>query len=141
MRAVVCLPTRNERESIDTMVRQVRAIKLPLFVCDEHSTDGTIERARALKVPVYQRKCSGKGCGVQTAIEVAARQGYDVLVFIDCDCTYPVDKIPNLLRLMGTYDMVIGARDFKNIPFINRIGNIVHTLAINIFYMARLRDI
>lgn len=141
MRAIVCLPTRNERDSIGLMVRKIRKLKLPLFVSDEHSTDGTLDIAKKLKVQVYQRKCSGKGCGVQTALEAAASKKFDVLVLIDCDNTYPVEKIPHMLSLMKEYDMVVGARDFDNVPFINRIGNIVHILAINILFFASLKDI
>ncbi len=141
MRAVVCLPTRNERGSIAVMVRKIRNLKLPVFVSDEHSTDGTLDIAKKLKVPVYQRACSGKGCGVQTALKVAYQQKYDVIVFIDCDNTYPAEDIPKLLRLMGSHDMVIGARKFTNVPFVNRIGNIMHILAINILFLTNLKDI
>jgi len=141
MRAVVCLPTRNERDSIKLMVSKVRKLKLPVFVSDEHSTDGTIEIARKLKVPVYQRSCSGKGCGVQTALKVAKQKKYDVLVLIDCDNTYPVEDIPKLLSLMNRRDMVVGARKFSNVPFVNRMGNFVHIWAINVLFFTSLKDI
>ncbi len=143
MRAVVCLPTRNERDSIEAMVKSIRKIKLDVFVSDEHSTDGTLAIAKKLKVPVYQRACSGKGCGVQTAIAVAAKKKYDLLIFIDCDCTYPVDAIPRMINVLeqGNYDMVVGARNFKNVPFVNRIGNFAHIWGINLLYLTHLKDI
>ncbi len=141
MRAIVCLPTRNECDSISLMVKKVKKLRLPVFVSDEHSTDGTIEIARKLKVPVYQRTCSGKGCGVQTALNIAKKKDYDILVLIDCDNTYPVEDIPKLLSLMKNYDMVVGERKFGNVPFVNRIGNFVHIWAINLLFFTRLKDI
>lgn len=141
MKSVVCLPTRNEKNSIAIMIKEIRKIKVPVFVSDENSNDGTKQIAKKLKVPVYQRDCSGKGCGVQKAIQVAIKQDYDILIFIDCDCTYPVDAIPKMIKMMDSYDMVVGARDFKNVPSINKIGNIVHTWAINILYFTYLKDI
>src|SRR3989338_10180008 len=94
MNAAVCLPTRNEKENIQYMIDRLKPLGYPIFVSDEHSKDGTIEIAKKNKIPVYQREGSGKGYGVRKALEVAKQKGYDVLVFIDCDRTYPPEAIP-----------------------------------------------
>ncbi|MFQ6111100.1 MAG: glycosyltransferase family 2 protein [Nitrospinota bacterium] len=141
MRAVVCLPTRNERESIEGMIEAVRALGLDLFISDENSTDGTLEIARRLGVPTHQRNGSGKGKGVQKALEVAEREGYEVMVLIDCDHSYPVDRIPELITYMSSYDMAVGSRRMGDIPFSHRLVNILHTQAINFLFGGRLRDI
>ena len=135
MKAVVCLPTRNEKDSVQTMIDSIRKLKLPLFISDENSTDGTIAIAGKNKVQVYQRDGSGKGFGMRKAVEVARKLGFDVLVTIDCDCTYPTERIPELLKLIDSgAGMAIGVRNMKNIRPLHRLPNMVHTWAINILY-------
>ena len=46
MKAIVCLPTRNEKDSIQAMIDQIQALHLPLFISDQNSTDGTIALAQ-----------------------------------------------------------------------------------------------
>jgi len=140
-KVAVCLPTRNEKENIQRMIDSLKPLGYDLFVSDENSKDGTIEIAKKNKVPVYQRDGSGKGFGVRKALKVAKQKGYDILVFIDCDQTYPVQAIPAMVRLMDTYDMVLGARKKKNIPFLHRLGNSIHTYAIRILFGGNLTDI
>ncbi len=135
MKAVVCLPTRNEKDSIQLMIDNIKKLKLPVFISDENSTDGTIAIAVENNVPVYQRDGKGKGYGMRKAFEVARQLGYDVLVTIDCDCTYPSERIPDLLKAIEEgAGMVIGVRNMKNIRRLHRIPNKLHTLAINLLF-------
>ena len=135
MKPVVCLPTRNEKDSIQIMIDSIKKLKLPLFISDENSTDGTIAIAEKNKVPVYQRDGKGKGYGMKKAVEVAKKLGYDVLVTIDCDCTYPTERIPALLKAIDDgAGMVIGVRNMKNIRKRHRLPNKVHTWAINFLF-------
>lgn len=141
MKVVVCLPTKNEKDSIQVMISRIKKLGYDLFVSDEKSADGTIEIAKKNKIPVYQRDGSGKGFGVRKAVEVARKKGYDALVLLDCDCSYPPEYIPELLKYMPKYDMVVGKRAMGNIPFLHRLPNIMHTMAVNILYFANLNDI
>ncbi len=141
LKAVVCLPTYNERESIEEMILRIKKLRLPLFLSDQGSKDGTRKIAKKYKVKVYDRDGYGKGWGVRKAVEVAKKNGYDIIVFIDCDCTYPPEYIPQMLKLMNRYDMVTGVRNFKDIGFTHRLGNIVHTGSINLLFWKNLKDI
>ena len=141
MKAVVCLPTRNEKDSIQVMINRIKKLKYDLFISDEKSDDGTIEIAKKNKVEVYQRDGSGKGFGVRKGIEIAKKKDYDALVLLDCDCSYPPEYIPKLLEHMPEYDMVIGKRTMDNIPFLHRLPNIAHTMAVDVLYFANLKDI
>ena len=51
---IVCLPTRNEVESIEIMIDKIRALELPLFISDANSTDGTLDIAQQKGVEVFQ---------------------------------------------------------------------------------------
>lgn len=135
MKAVVCLPTRNEKGSIQVMIDSIKKLKLPLFISDENSTDGTIAIAEKNRVSVNQRDGKGKGYGMRKAVEVAKQLGYDVLITIDCDCTYPAEKIPDLIMAIDEgAGMVIGVRNMKNIRSLHRLPNKLHTLAINLLF-------
>ena len=123
------------------MIERIRTVTPDLIVVDESSNDGTAEIAARMGVRVYQREGRGKGFGVQKALAAAEELGYDVLVLIDCDLTYPPERIPDLIRHMDGLDMVVGSRDFTNIPVFRRLVNYLHTGLINVLYRARLRDI
>ena len=141
MKVVVCLPTRNERESIQEMIDEIKKLGYNIFISDSQSTDGTQEIAKKNNVEVYQRDGIGKGFGIQKAVQVAASKGYDVLVILDCDKTYPPKYIPELLRFFPEYDVVMGVRDMSDISFSHRWPNVVHTQSINVFYGGHLHDI
>jgi len=141
MKVVICLPTMNEIESIQYMIDKIRPLGYDLFISDQSSVDGTIDVAKKNKVPVYQRDGPGKGFGVRKALQVAKEKGYDVLVLIDCDRTYPVEYIPIILEQMERYDLVIGKRDLKEVRLLHRLPNKVHTLALNILFGGNLKDI
>ncbi|MBI4439853.1 glycosyltransferase [Candidatus Woesearchaeota archaeon] len=141
MKVIVCLPTRNEGESIQEMISSVKKLGYGLFIADSNSTDGTQEIARKNRVDVYQRDGIGKGYGIRKAVEVASSKGYDVLVLLDCDKTYPPEEIPRMLKFFPEYDVVFGVRDMKDISFSHRLANIFHTQLINLLYGGHLHDI
>ncbi len=140
-KVVVCLATKNECESIQPMIAQVRQLGLDVFVCDEQSSDGTSALAQACGVQVYQRRGRGRGCGVREGIQIAKDLGYQVIVFIDCDQTYPTAAIPELLRQLTCADMVIGIRPMSAIAWSHRLVNVLHTGLINRLFGVHLHDI
>ena len=143
MKPIVCLPTRNEKENVQVMIGHIKSLGYGLFISDANSTDGTIEIAKKNKVPVYQRDGEGKGFGIRKALQIAKEKGYGILVLIDCDQTYPAEYIPVMIQHIEKegYDMVVGARSLKEIKPFHRLPNKMHTLAINLLYGSRLKDI
>ena len=141
MKSCVVLPTKNEEESIAYMIDEIKKLSLPVIVVDEHSTDKTGEIAKSKGVEVFQREGSGKGAGIITAVKIADKKGYDIIVLIDCDSTYPPKYIPELLSHMNECDMAIGSRKMTDVKFLHRLPNIIHTQAINLLYNSRLHDI
>jgi dolichol-phosphate mannosyltransferase len=141
MRALVCLPTYNEIRSLDAMADRVGALGLDFVICDQDSTDGTVERARERGIPVYRRDGFGKGWGVRKALEAARERGFDVLVMIDCDCTYFPEDIPAVLAGMEEKDMVVGVRRMQDVQFSHRLVNHLHTGLVNRLFGCRFRDV
>ena len=141
MRVLVCLPTRNEIESIELMIDKIKTLNLDLIISDQNSNDGTIEKSNVKNIPVYQRDGDGKGWGVRKALAVAKEKGYDALVMIDCDYTYQPEQIPKLLDFISENEMVVGIRNMKDIQFSHRLVNIFHSQFINFLFGVKLKDI
>lgn len=144
LKVCIGLPTRNEIENIEVMVNRVRkaCLGMDLVVFDEHSDDGTLDVAKRLKVPVVQRKYSGYGAGILSAIEYAYNNRYDVLAVLDCDQTYPPEELHKLIECLPEYDFVTGARDLNQIhPKSHRLPNMFHTGLANFLFGSNLRDI
>lgn len=119
MRAVVLVPTYQERANIEDLLRAVRA-KAPevdVLVIDDASPDGTADAAEAVgaelgQVEVLRRAGKdGLGNAYRAGFAHALAQGYDILVTFDADFSHEPDAIPTLLRrLEDGCDLVIGSR-------------------------------
>lgn len=140
-RTLVCLPTYNEQQSVGLMIDQINALGFDVIVSDAGSTDGTADIAKDKGAEVIYRAKPGKGSGVQSALKYADDNGYDNLVFIDCDETYPVNDIPKLVELSPNFDMVVGARKMEHIDPPRRLANYFFTGVVNLLYGANYKDI
>lgn len=140
-KTLVCLPTYNEQQSVGLMIDQISALGFDVIVSDAGSTDGTVEIAKDKGAEVIFREKPGKGSGVQSALRYADKNGYEALVFIDCDETYPVHDIPKLVELAPDYDMVVGARKMEHIDPPRRLANYFFTGVVNLLYGADFKDI
>jgi hypothetical protein len=142
----VLIPCYNEEITIAEVVRKFRE-QLPdaeIYVCDNNSSDRTVERATQAGAKVFHERRQGKGYVVQTMFrEVDA----DIYVLVDGDDTYPADVINTLIGPIrrGEADMVIGSRlhetansDFR---FTNRLGNHLFRLLLNRIFGVRLTDL
>lgn len=124
----VIFPAYNEASAVADQVRATRAVMgsfgrpFELLLVDDGSTDGTADAAERAGARVLQHIGNrGYGTAIKTGIVAAS---YDTIVITDADGTYPVDRIPDLLRELETADMVVGARIGPNvaIPLVRRPG-------------------
>jgi glycosyltransferase involved in cell wall biosynthesis len=77
-------------------------------VVDDGSTDGSAELPPRENVLVVRHEVNrGYGAALKTGMRNAA---HDWVLIIDADGTYPVDRIPDLIREAELGDMVVGAR-------------------------------
>jgi glycosyltransferase involved in cell wall biosynthesis len=127
MRAVVVIPTYNERDNIAPLVARLTALAGPevpgglampldLFFVDDNSPDGTgqlLESMRAGTPNLRVLHRSGK-LGLGTAYRTAFRQllaeGYDRLLSMDADLSHAPESIPALLQASEEADLVVGSR-------------------------------
>ena len=119
MRAVVVIPTFNERENIVDLLHALRAAvpEADLMVVDDLSPDGTGDLADAAaaelgRVTVVHRQGKpGLGAAYRHGFGLAFDAGYDAIISMDSDFSHNPAVIPTMLRLLGEgADVVIGSR-------------------------------
>ncbi len=129
------IPANNEGRQVAAVVRGARA-HLPVLVVDDGSTDDTAAKASAAGAEVLQqRPCQGKGAALLAGFTWALSHGYDAVVTLDADGQHDPAEIPAFLQAYaaGKADLIIGKRDFTQMPPVRRMSN---TLGTQIFSKA-----
>lgn len=132
----IVVPAFNEAQAIGQTMAGLRAmldaakIDGEILVVDDGSADGTGDAAEAAGARVIRLEDnSGYGYALKTGI---ANSDSKFVAIIDADGTYPADKIPEMLELCRTADMVVGDRGaaMKNVQWIRRPPKwVLNTLA------------
>jgi glycosyltransferase involved in cell wall biosynthesis len=141
----VAMITRNEEKAIAKVITDIRlAVPDAEILVVDSSTDRTAEVAAELGARVIkQYPARGYGPAMDTALRQASGR---VVVTLDCDDTYPADRIPDLARLVleDGYDIVDGSRLQKKpeaMPWINYIANYGFALFASMLFGNRLTDL
>ena len=118
-RVTVCLPTYNERENLERMLRALREV-LPddgrVLVIDDASPDGTGELADRLagefpKVSVLHREHKeGLGPAYVAGFHRALADGAELVLEMDCDFSHDPKDVPRLIAAAENADLVLGSR-------------------------------
>ena len=113
------IPTYNERENIQFLVREVLALEPPVdvIVVDDNSPDGTGELADALadqhpeRVQVVHRPAKlGLGTAHIAGFKLALSQEADRILSMDADFSHHPRFIPAMLSKSRKAHLVIGSR-------------------------------
>lgn len=87
----------------------------------------------------HDRKRRGKGFGIKKGLEVAKGEK---LAFIDSDMEYAPESLPNMVKSIGPYDIVIGVRRGSKQRAGNRIiFSKLHHIIMKVFFHVNLPDI
>src|ERR1051326_2601894 len=129
MKAIVVVPTYNERENIQNFICQVlkQPGKIDVLIVDDNSPDGTGDLAEELaerhfgRVFVLHRECKqGLGpaylAGFQHVLETMP---HDAIVQMDADLSHDPAYLPAFLKAAETYDLVLGSRYVNGISVVN----------------------
>lgn len=128
MRAVVIIPTYNERENLEPLVRQIQkhASELDIMIVDDNSPDGTGEKAEELRKEngervfvLHRKKKAGIGPAYVEAFRLALEKRYDVIMQMDADLSHDPASLPLFLDLIRSSDVVIGSRYMNGISVVN----------------------
>jgi dolichol-phosphate mannosyltransferase len=116
VKAVVCLPTYNERENLEPMVRALLPYGVHVLVVDDNSPDGTGAIADRLaaeddRVSVLHReRKEGLGPAYIAAFGQALADGAELILEMDCDFSHDPASVPRLIEAAGDTDLVLGSR-------------------------------
>lgn len=120
-RALVLLPTYNERDNIERIVPQVLAVdpRVELLVIDDDSPDGTGEIADKLaatepRIKVLHRAVKeGLGRAYIAGFRYGIEHGYDYIFEMDADFSHQPKYIADHLRNIENCDISLGSRYVK----------------------------
>ena len=115
---LTALPVYNEVNHVNGVLDQVCAISPHVLVVDDGSKDGTSDLLAARRDVQAVRHPENRGYGgaLITAFEYAMRNGYEVLVTIDCDGQHEPQRIPAFVEACAGVDMVSGSRYLQEFP-------------------------
>lgn len=119
MHALVCLPTYDERENLEPMLRALGEVLGPedrVLVIDDNSPDGTGELADRLAAELpyvdvlHRERKDGLGpayiAGFRHALATDAR----LVIEMDCDFSHDPNDLPRLIAAAADADVVLGSR-------------------------------
>ena len=128
-RSLVIIPTYNERENAEKMLRKVFSLPTPfhLLIIDDNSPDGTASIIKGLqpefegRLHIIERKGKlGLGTAYITGFKWALEHGYDFIFEMDCDFSHNPDDLERLQSVvLNGADLAIGSRYISGINVIN----------------------
>ena len=115
--ATVCLPTYNERENLEPMLRALAPLGVDVLVIDDNSPDGTGEIADRLAqeldfVSVLHRKRKeGLGPAYIAGFKQALAGDAELILEMDCDFSHdPADVRRLIAACESGADLALGSR-------------------------------
>ena len=120
MRATVCLPTYDERENLEPMIRALGEVLPPdgrVLVIDDGSPDGTgrIADRLAEELPwvgvLHRERKEGLGRAYVAGFRRALADGAELVLELDCDFSHDPKDIPRLIAAVEAgADLALGSR-------------------------------
>jgi glycosyltransferase involved in cell wall biosynthesis len=144
MKLTISMITMNEEGAVAKVIGDIRRVApdAEIFLVDS-SKDRTAEIAQSLGARVL-KQFPPKGYG--PAMDKAVRQANgDIVITLDCDDTYPVEAIPQMVALIDEgYDVVNASRLVsrpKAMPYANYLANRVFAWTARILHGLKTTDV
>lgn len=126
---LVIIPTYNEKENVERMVRKVLSLKTPfhILIVEDNSPDGTAQIVKVLqkefpkRLHILERKGKlGLGTAYIAGFNWALGRDYDYIIEMDCDFSHNPDDLERLheATVKGA-DVAIGSRYISGINVVN----------------------
>jgi dolichol-phosphate mannosyltransferase len=128
--ALVIIPTYNEKENIEKMIRKVFSLSKPfdILIVDDASPDGTAEIVKHLqkqfsfRLHLIEREGKlGLGTAYITAFKWALEQNYEYIFEMDADFSHNPEDLIRLYEpcAKGEADVAIGSRYITGVNVVN----------------------
>jgi dolichol-phosphate mannosyltransferase len=115
--ATICLPTYNERENLEAMLRALEPLGVRVLVIDDNSPDGTGEIADRLAAELafvsvlHRNRKEGLGPAYLAGFRRALAEGAELILEMDCDFSHDPKEVPELIAACEEgADLALGSR-------------------------------
>jgi glycosyltransferase involved in cell wall biosynthesis len=139
------IPVKDEARNVAWVLRRLPPSIDEVILVDGHSTDDTVEVARAVRpdIVVVQERGPGKGAAMRTGMDLARG---DVIVLIDADGSMDPRELGRYVDAAHDCELVKGSRfavsgGSDDISLLRRLGNRALLGLVNLLYGARLTDL
>ena len=129
--SIVIIPTYNEKENIEKIIRAVFGLekKFDILVIDDGSPDGTAAIVKKLiadeftdRLHILERSGKlGLGTAYIMGFKWSLKQGYDFIFEMDADFSHDPNDLPRLYAATHDegYDVAIGSRYVSGVNVVN----------------------
>ena len=130
-RSIVIIPTYNEKENIENIIRAVTALpeSFNVLVIDDGSPDGTADIVKGLMAEEFKDRLFiverqgklGLGTAYIRGFQWAIEHEYDFIFEMDADFSHAPSDLPRLLAACRDegFDMSIGSRYITGVNVVN----------------------
>jgi len=141
-KALIIIPTYNERENIAELLRRIfaEAIPVEVLIIDDHSPDGTGEVADELsrsdpRVHVMHRAGKmGLGSAYVAGFRYALERDYDAVFEMDADFSHNPESLPVFFHEIEDSDLVVGSRYLHGVTVVNwPLTRLILSYAANVY--------
>ena len=152
-RATVCLPTYNERENLEPMLRALGDKDVRVLVIDDNSPDGTGELADRLAAELdyvdvlHRERKEGLGPAYLAGFRRALAEGAELVLELDCDFSHDPNDVPRLIAAAEDgVDVVLGSRyveggAVRNWGFVRRLVSSGGSLYARVLLGVHVKDL
>lgn len=126
-KTLVITPTYNEADNAERLINAVLSqdSEVEMLIVDDNSPDGTgsiVERMQAGNSRIHLIKRSGKmglGTAYVAGFKYAIENKFDYVMEMDADFSHDPNEIPNFLRKIKDFDVVLGSRYIDGVRILN----------------------
>ena len=125
---LIVIPTFNERENINPLLKSIfsQKIAVDVLILDDNSPDGTkkvvLENKKKYKDRLHlinREKKQGLGKAYIEGFKWALKKKYKKIIQMDADLSHPPEKLIDIFNELDLYDYVIGSRYINGIRVLN----------------------
>lgn len=115
-KTIVFTPTYNEKENIAGLIKELLKYGVEILVVDDNSPDGTADIVKELANKhknvhlLLRTKDRGRGSAGKAGYKFCLEHNADYIIEMDADFSHDPKYIPEIIKNLENYDVVIGSR-------------------------------
>jgi glycosyltransferase involved in cell wall biosynthesis len=149
MKSIMIIPAYNEEQSIGKVITAVpRNLISEIVVINNNSSDNTLSASKNAGATVLNETVQGYGASCLTGIDYVRKRNCEIVVFMDGDYSDFPEEAKLLIEpiINDNYDFVLGSRVLGNrergaLPIQSRIGSIISSFLIRLFWNVKYTDL